>query len=442
MNKKLIEEYDVVVVGGGFAGFGAAMGAAQSGAKTLLLEATGVLGGLAVNGLVNPFMKFDYQGEELIKGVFGQLVDRLERESAYYGRAFNYEAVKYNLIHMLEKAGVDILLYHQVTGVKTEARRIKKIIAHSHGQEIELKSELYIDCTGDGILAKLADHPILSGDEESGHNQAMTQMFVLDNVDFEETMRYVRNNQDDFFSWVNPHQRPGKDGTALSIAGFFKLVEKAEGEGFDLPRDHFFFIKLPGEDAVVVNTGHITVDDANDPFVISKSQIQGMKQTRELFRFAKEYLPGFENINLRQSASQIGIRESARIKGEYIFKQEDVENFRKFDDAVVKAIYGVDIHKNIDEKSEKEVKLDYSNYYEIPARALIARELDNLMMAGRNLSADFGGQSAVRIMPTCCGMGQGAGVIAALAVKEDTIPGLIPAQDFQKELKRQGVNIS
>lgn len=189
--------------------------------------------------------------------------------------------------------------------------------------------------------------------------------------------------------------------------------------------------------AVVVNTGHIPVDDANDPLTISKAQLIGLKQTRILTIFAQNYLPGFKNCYLRQSAVQIGIRESARIKGKYVFRQSDVENFTKFDDAVVKGIYGVDIHKNENEKSNREVKLNYNDYYEIPARSLISAELDNLLMAGRNLSADFGGQSAVRIMPTCCGMGQGAGVIAALAVKKGKRPVDITSNEFQENLNNR-----
>lgn len=430
-------KYDVVVVGGGFAGFGAAIGSARAGAKTLLIEAGGSLGGLGINGLVNPFMKFDYDGEELVQGAFKELVEALKKDAAYHGRAFNYELVKYHLARLLKENQVDILLYHQVIGLEKLARKINKVKAFSYGEYIDIYAEEFIDCTGDSILGKLAGLTLFQGDEKTGSNQALTQMFVLDGVNLKKTMKYVRNNPDDFFSWVNPAQ----DGIATSVAGFFGLIKKARADGMDLPRDHFFFIKLPQGEGVVVNTGHIIVNDANDPLNISRAQLEGLEQTRNLTLFAQRYLPGFKDCYLQQSANQIGIRESSRIKGRYIFRQSDVDNFEKFDDAVVKAIYGVDIHHNEDQESEKEVKLDYSNYYEIPARALIAAELDNLLMAGRNLSADFGGQSAVRIMPTCCGMGQGAGVIAALACQIGCKPAEVEDVLFQLELTKQGANI-
>lgn len=436
MSHNRFMEYDVTVVGAGMAGIGAALGSAQTGARTLLVEASGILGGMATNGLVNPFMKFDYQGEDLVEGVFKELIIALKDESAYQGRAFSYESLKYHLARLLKEKQVDVLLYHQLVDLEIANRKISQIKVYSKGNYLNIKSNEYIDCTGDSVLGKLADITLLKGHEVTGDNQAMTQMFVLNNVQLEETMDYVRSHPDDFFSWVNTEEK----GIATSVAGFFSLVEEAKADGLALPRDHFFFIKLP-QGGVVVNTGHIIIDDANDPLEISRAQLDGFEQTRNLTHFAREYLPGFENSYLLQSASQIGIRESARIKGRYIFKEDDVVNFSKFDDAVVKAIYGVDIHKNTDEDNEKEVKLDYSNYYEIPARALMAAELDNLLMAGRNLSADFGGQSAVRIMPTCCGMGQGAGVIAALAAMQKMNPFEIAAEEFQKELRKQGANI-
>lgn len=430
-------DFDIVVVGAGLAGFAAAIGASKLGMKTLLVESTGVIGGLGVNGLVNPFMKYDYAGKDLIQGVFSELIKRLKKAGGYVGRAFNYEALKYHLVNLLKENKVNILLYTQIVDLQIFEKKIQKIIGSAAGQLVEISGKQFIDCTGDAVLGKLAELTLLTGDEQSRQNQAVTQMFVLDNVQLNKTMEYVQQHPDDFFSWVNHQQKD----IAISVAGFFKLVEQAIAEGMDLPRDHFFFIQLPEKTSVVVNTGHISITDANSPLAVSAAQLTGLEQTHQLTAFAQKYLPGFEDCYLQQSAAQIGIRESARIKGKYIFQQSDVTDFRKFPDAVVKAIYGVDIHQNQDEPSVKEVVLSYTDYYEIPARALIAAELDNLLMAGRNLSADFGGQSAVRIMPTCCGTGQGAGVIAALAALTGRKPADITAAEFQAELKKQGANL-
>ncbi len=429
-------KYDVIVVGGGLAGCGAAVGAAQAGADVLLLEATGVLGGLGVNGLVNPFMKFDQAGIDLAQGFFAQLVAKLKADNAYQGRAFDPESLKYNLSKLLQQVGVDILLYHQVVDLKTVADKITEVTTFAQGERSRYQADQFIDCSGDAVLGKLADLTVFTGEETTGCQQALTQMFILEGVDLAATLDYVRYNPEEFMDWVTPEQTE----TATSIAGFFSQVAAAKADGWELPCDYFFFVELPRKGAVVVNTGHIEIKEITAREV-SNAQLIGWQQTKQLTDFARQYLPGFDGCYLSQSANQIGIRESGRIKGNYIFTRTDVETGAKFPDAVVKGAYGVDIHSDeLDEETEGVTNLA-EDYYEIPVRSLIAAQLDNLLMGGRNLSADFGAQSAARIMPTSCGMGQGAGVAAALAVAKKISPAEVGPSKLQTELKRQGVNI-
>jgi hypothetical protein len=277
-------------------------------------------------------------------------------------------------------------------------------VISSFGEKLTIIAKCFVDCTGNGALSRLADATTCSGNEQN-ENQAMSSLFVIGGVNFEAIRRDVRSNKENFFKWVNPNL------DLVMCAGYFDEVERAKKEGLDFPNAYFFYIQLPGNGRVTVNTTHVH-ESSDNARSVSRSIHEGIKQCQIVHQFAKEYVPGFEQSYIEKIAPQIGIRENRRVKGQYTFSGDDVISFNKFEDGIVKGCYGVDVHKKdaTVNDEEKETIHRYSDYYEIPLRVLISEEFKNLYFAGRCFSADFQGHSAGRIIPTCAGMGQGLGV--------------------------------
>ena len=276
---------------------------------------------------------------------------------------------------------------------------------------------MFLDSSGDASLGQMAGATLFSGDTD-GANQASTLMFTMSNINFERIREDVSRRRSNFFKWVTPDSKP------LSVAGYFEEIEKARKSGLNNLHDYFFFIELPGEDRVSVNTTHSFGKGPVNPFELSKSVFECSEQIDQLVAFSRKYVRGFEKSRIEKIAGDIGIRESRRVRGLYIFTGEDFRLHRKFYDSVAKATYGIDVHSPETQKITPEVKgrvPSYSDYYEIPLGTLISSDLDNLNMAGRCFSSDFEGQSAGRIMLTSAGMGQVIGVASAISL-ESGIP--------------------
>jgi len=419
-------KYDVVVIGGGIAGFHACVASARTGAKTLLIERNGTLGGVTTMGMVNPFMKYKLNEEELVQGIFKELNDRTKEKNGVYENIFDSELIKVTMMEMIKEAGVDVLFHSSITDVTSIDNKIKKVkIQTSNGTKFDIQSKIFIDTSGDGVLGYLANAEYESGNEEK-ENQAMTVILTIAGVDFDKIKEDVKNNKDNFLAWVNPNME------IISVGGYFQEIKKARKEGLEYPHNLFFYAQMPGKGRVTVNSMDLS-HDAIDPFNISKSTIKGTINAWQIYSFAKKYVKGFENSYLEKVAPDIGIRESRRIKGLYKFTGDDVKNLKKFEDGVVKACYGIDVHKSkkdinqIDDEEKKYVP-KYEGYYEIPLRSLISKDFENLGIAGKCFSSDFMGHSAARVQPTSAGMGQSIGVAAGLASRNNKL-----LKDIKKE---------
>ncbi|MDI3473301.1 MAG: hypothetical protein PWQ20_697 [Thermotogaceae bacterium] len=401
---------EIAVFGGGIAGFHTAVVASRLGKKVTLIERTSSIGGLATLGLVNPFMKYWLNGEKLVKGIFEELLNRVEKKGGLFFNIFDSETMKIEMLKMLKENSVNVLFNTVPYYVKTENNRINSVkLITSIGEKLEITADFFIDATGDGTLAYLSGATVFSGNVQ-GENQALTVMFTMGGVDFEKVKEDVSNNRENFFPWVDP------DMKIVSVAGYFEEIERARKDGLEFPNKYFFYNQLPGNGRITVNTTHIGAKTTNIS-EISRAIFEGVEQIELIIKFTKTYLKGFENAYLEKIAPSIGIRESRRIKGLYVFTGEDVKNLRKFEDGVVKACYGIDVHPKDaqSQKIDKTVPPQPNDYYEIPLRSLISSEFENLGIAGRCLSADFLGQSAARIMPTCAGMGQAIGFTCSLS---------------------------
>ena len=423
--------YDVAIVGGGISGFHAAIAASRCGLKTLLIEKNSTIGGLTTLGLVNPFMKYWLDEEVLVKGIFYELTERLKKNYGIFYNTVDSELMKIEMMKMIKKSKVELLLRTMVIDVESTKDKINSLqVQSSNGEKFNIESDFFVDASGDGIVGYLSGNECLVGDMK-GNNQALTIMFTIGGVDFTEVVEDVRNDPNNFFAWVSPNME------VISVAGYFKEIEEAKKEGHNLPIDHFFYVQLPGDNRVTVNTMNIS-KNAIDNLKLSRSVVDGTIMVDQIFNFAKKYVKGFENSYLEKIAPEIGIRESRRIKGLYIFTGEDVRNYRKFPDGVVKGCYGIDIHSETKKINEEEKIFipQYDNYYEIPLRSLISQKFSNLAIVGRCFSSDFEGQSAARIQPTCAGMGQAIGTAIYLAMENNCPLSIISREDIESQLSK------
>ena len=414
-----MQKYDLIVAGGGFAGVAAALSAAQEGCKVLLLEKGNSLGGAATNCLVNPFMQYwttiDGKRVDLSAGVFKEIHDRLKASNALRGESFLEEELKFILNDMMREAGVDVLFHTYVSSVEKNDNCIDCIRVSTISGIIELDSTYYIDATGDAQVAYLADCPTVLGRESDHLCQPMTLCFRLGNVDVE---------------------------SFLASRDKLKVAYQQALENGELinPRENVLMFKNPISNVLHFNTTRVVKLDPTSVFDVSKAEMIARDQVREIYEFMKKHADGLENSYLMMTASEIGVRESRMIVGDYVLTEKDCRDFRIFDDAIAACNYDIDIH-NPEGTGTSHYYFPPGKYYTIPYRSLIPLGVNNMLVAGRCISSDHGAQASYRIMPVVCCIGEAAGVAIALAKKYDCEVRKIPVNELQNTLKQRGAFI-
>ncbi|MEN6372534.1 MAG: FAD-dependent oxidoreductase [Armatimonadota bacterium] len=438
--------YDTIVAGGGIAGFSAAVASARLGAKTLLIERYGFLGGLATAGLVNPFMTHRTStGLPLIGGIYDDIRAKLAEIDGIRENTFDSEAMKFVLQEMAIEAGVELLLHSWVSGAVMDGASVKGLKVTNKSGENTYCAGCTVDATGDGDVAAFAGAPFETGGPD-GVPQAMTMMFDVGGVDTACALTYVKDHPDQFRFPVLP---PDSDIEELargiiSVAGYYSLITEAKKHGeYPLPGDLLFYISRPRQGEVVFNTTHIGGVSGTNTDDLTKAEIEGRRQAAALVKFVKKHIPGFESSYLLRVASQIGVRETRRITGKYIFSEEDVAEARKFADAIARLAYPVDVHSGKgytkdEDMVSRPVLPPPGDWYEIPYRCLIPLGVESLLVAGRCVSSTQAGNGAIRIMPCCAALGQAAGTAAALSTRENVGVENLNASLHLETLRKQG----
>lgn len=449
---RVAAEADVLIVGGGPAGIGAALGAAMSGAKVVLAERYGFLGGSATAALVTIFMSFytrqpqpeqpgattllptDHgQGEPVIEGVLKTLVNRMvERGGAIppspetgYVVPFDPEVLKLVTLELLDEAGVQFLFHSLATDIIGESNKVEGVVFETKSGPVAIKAKTVVDCTGDGDVAEKAGAPFQIGRTVDGSVQPMTLMFTMGEFNKKAFEGYVRRHPD---QWHGVH-------------GLWDLVQEAtEAEELDLAREDVLFFATPHQHAVSVNSTRVIRVQGTSVWDLTYAESEGRRQMGQLAAFLRRYVPGFEKAHIAQSGSSIGVRETRRIVGEYQLTLDDILTARKFDDAIARGSYPIDIH-NPDGAGTTLKHLPPGEAYDIPLRCLIPRKTENLLVAGRCISGTHEAHSSYRVMPIAIATGQAAGVCAALAARAGRAVRDIPAWVVQDELLLQGANL-
>ena len=446
-------EADVLVVGGGPAGLGAALGAAEAGADVILVERYGFLGGNATVSLVLPLMSFHTQreaprpddagevslmptdhgpGDPVVAGVLQRLLERLvatggavePSSKTGYTVPCDPEAYKATVADLLDEAGVRFLFHAFASGV-VGGDGVEGVVFETKSGPVVVRAAVVVDCTGDGDVAAAAGAPFDVGRDEDGLAQPMTLMFRM--VEFERPgfAAYVRDNPD---QWRGVH-------------GLWDLIAKATADGrLELPREDLLFFATPHERELSVNSTRVGGVLGIDVWDLTSAEWQARRQMRQIAQFLRDYVPGFEKSYVAQSGVNIGIRETRRIRGEYQLSAEDVMTARKFPDAIARGSYPIDIH-NPKGSGTVLQNLPPGEAYDIPLRCLLPLDVDRLLVAGRCISGTHEAHSSYRVTPIAMATGQAAGVCAALAAQSGKAPREVDPTRVRQELLAQGANL-
>jgi glycine/D-amino acid oxidase-like deaminating enzyme len=443
---------DVLVVGGGPAGIGAAIAASEAGADTILVERYGFLGGNATAALVMPLMSFHTQrhrrekrgdtsllptdhgeGDPVIAGVLQRLLLRLVQSGGAiapsidtgYVVPFDPEAFKAVALALLDEAGVRFLFHAFASDAYIERDRVRGAVFETKSGPLVIEAGAVVDCTGDADIAARAGAPCEIGRDEDHLVQPMTLMARIAEFDRTRFAAYVREH---------PGQWRG-------VHGLWDLVKKATDAGeLKLPREDILFFATPHEHELSLNSTRVNRVLGTDVWDLTYAEFVARRQLREIERFLRRHVPGFEQSYVMQSGVQVGVRETRRIVGGYRLTVDDILQARKHPDVIARGTYPVDIHSPTG-KGTVLKHLPPGEAYDIPLRCLLPQDTDGLLVAGRAISGTHEAHSSYRVMPISMATGQGAGVCAALAAKQKVSPREIRMGEVQNELRRQGASI-
>lgn len=411
--------FDVVVLGGGPSGVCAAIEAAESKKNVLLVESTGMLGGMATSGLVGPFMTcYDRDGNvPVVGGIFRKIIDKLTEYNAAYRpeeldspsihtsfieryhrhvTAFDSFALQIVLDEMVQDAGVDVMLYTRFVDCICENGKIQKAVLSALEGLVAVDADVYIDCTGNADVAAAAGVHTYKGEEQSGVPQPGTLMFEVSGVKDE---------------------------------GFMERGSRPE-----LPVKAY---RTPLDGKYKVNHYRVFDVDATNSQSMTKAHIKARRQVLDAYKVLREKTRGFENSEIAQVAPVLGVRESRHIAGKYKITVDDIINGTKFDDRIATYGYGMDVHPR-NEKESGNFIIEVAKRYYIPYRSLIPEGCDNLIVAGKTISCESQAAGGLRCMPCAMAMGQAAGIASVLSVDNNCKPENIDVDRLQTILKEKG----
>ena len=461
---EIFGEYDVVVVGGGTSGVSAAISSARAGADTLLIERLGTLGGqMNVSGppgfsyahLFNP------RWEQVIGGIIEETHNRLLKEGHALphlkpdfrtGYSFSYVDPDWwglLIFEMMEEAGVKLLLHSLAVDVIKEGSAVKGVIVeNTSGRQVAL-GRVIVDCTGEGDLSVRAGAPYEMAPKEE--LQPHTLSFTADGVDWDKVLKYIKENPNEFVFMTHPylnwtqeqvHERIKQVQDIAEVGeqmGFLSLRDAAMAKGEWHGKSGVGFFLIPREGGVIQahfqHSSQIADIDCTDVRDLTYGEIETRRQVVMAWKFIKKYLPGFEKAYITRVCTELRVRETRRIMGDYVLKTEDVLEARKFKDVIGKSAFPSAGHHvaTVNTLAQNIVYPKDGGSHDIPYRCLVPKDVENLLVAGKAISTDR--DSYHRFLQQTMVTGQAAGVAAALCALEGVTP-----RELEKDVsKLQGI---
>lgn len=418
---------DVLVIGGGPSGAAAAIAAAREGARTLLVEQHGFLGGMGTAALVPAWCPFSDREKCIIRGIGLEILEEMKQHMPHVPKdaldwvPIDPERLKSIYERRVIDAGARVaFLTHFIDVVVDDSARpnsdkprsagdlaaLRSAVIHNKSGLQRVDAGVLIDCTGDADVAARAGVPCSKGDPETRELQPCTMCFVLSGIDNAKLQPWL---------WADNAKnlllKPAI--AAAKAAGDLQIVEEAANVAYQ------------SDDTIGLNFSHVFDIDGTDAAQLSQAMIEGRRLIRHLTDFVRKYLPGCENAFLVTSGVQIGVRETRRIHGDYVLTLDDYLARRSFDDEIARNAYYIDIHlsrreweRNLGRSIDWDAKIHQyapGESHSIPYRCLRPIGIRNLLVAGRCISTDRAVQGSTRVMPNCLAMGEAAGCAAAWA---------------------------
>lgn len=440
----------VVVAGAGAAGVASALAAARAGAETVLVESAGFPGG---NSAILPWLGFhSRQYQQVVGGIAIELIETMQTSGAassivldpVCGSAVSLNGHVYRclLMRMLRDAGVEVALHSMVVDVARRKERIERLVVEQKSGRREIEGDVFIDATGDGDVAVKAGVAWEKGRRSDGQVQSPSLVFRVAGIDRDAFVAGLQASGVGFRELLRGHpevlQRlldrlPTQE--VIVLGGLADLLEQARSAGeLDVPTTRVIGVKSHRADELIAVSTKVASFDPTDSDALSGAYIEGYRQVEELMRFFVRWVPGCGAAYLEEVAPMIGIRESRRIMGDYVLSGDDVRSGCLFPDGVAMGAYHIDIHRpdgsGFDSESVRP--------YDIPLRALIAGGVENLMVAGKCISASHEAIASTRVIPICMAEGHAAGTAAALALPRGGAIRDVPTPVVRRKLRQGG----
>ena len=424
----VVSEYDVVVCGGGPAGMIAALAASRNGAKTALVERYGFLGGAATASLVNPISVFKSNGDQVIRGIPWEFVERLAKMGGalddYENGNVPVDAEKYKLVaqRMLIEAGVKLFLHSYISDVVKVGKSLSHVLINNKNGTTAIFGKYFIDCTGDADVCALAGFPMQDMPDKNGMQPASLG-FRLGGVKL------------DLITGLHP-RTPGAKFQMYSVREKFESLEGIEEiPNFGGP----WFCTVLNDKAGIVNVNITrTAANATDGESVTETECKLREDVFRLFELLKKYIPAFADCYLIHLATQVGFRESRRIRGNHILTADEYVDAIHFEDSVARGAHPIDIHRAVDSKQDVKF-LSRAGY--VPYRSMVSDEFDNIIVAGRCVSADRATFASIRVQATAMALGQAAGTSAAICLKNGCAVSNVSIDALRSTLIEQGAEI-
>jgi hypothetical protein len=435
------ENYDVIVAGGGPSGVGAAVSAARNGAKVLLIEKYGFLGGMATAAAVPAFCPYTDGEKVIIKGIGLEVLEAMKKESNYDSpikdkkeqvrRMYDWipidtEVLKRVLDEIVLDSGCEMLFHTLITDVISENGTVKSVIVENKEGKNIINCKYIIDCTGDADIVVKAGGQYEYGDEEN-LVQAVTLCYRISNINMEKLIGYFESSGD--------------------TGNLAKAVERARlKDDFKFNEKHVAGFSVQNDGVAGLNFGHVFEINPLKAEDMTRAEIESRRSIPKMMKFLREYVPGLENAVLVSSGPMVGVRETRRIIGDYRLTTRDYFDRVDYEDTIARYAYPIDVHpskaRDVVYKDENDnyitSKYKPGESYSIPFRVLLPKGLNNVIVAGRPLSADRAMHGSFRVMPACFATGEAAGAATAICSKESIKLRDIEIKQLQDQLKKQG----